>query len=120
MSGIQVILITGVILIFLYYVLRLRNALLDLLTIGVFSGLSIFFILFPHYTSSIAEWLGVGRGADLLFYICILFFLFVILKMFARIRRLEKDLTELVRQDAEAKAEFLTNQTSITNNGDQQ
>lgn len=104
MSGIQVLLISGVVAIFLYYLFRLRSALIDLVALGLFSGLAIFFILSPEYTSAIAQKLGVGRGADMLFYICILFFLFVILKLYARVRQLEETLTELVRQQAKSEA----------------
>ena len=106
MSGIQILLIGGVITIFLYYIFRLRNALIDLLALIVFAGLAIFFILFPDYTNTIAEKLGVGRGADLLFYLCILLFIFIVVKLFARIRRLEKMLTDHVRQTAKADAKF--------------
>lgn len=104
MNGIQILLITGFGIIFLYYAFRVRSALFDLITLFIFTGLAVFFILFPQYTNTIAHKLGVGRGADLLFYICILLFLFVILKMFARIRRLEKKLTELVRDQAKKEA----------------
>ncbi|MGQ0739899.1 MAG: DUF2304 domain-containing protein [Bacteroidota bacterium] len=104
MNGIQIVLISGVVIIFTYYVSRFRNALLDLLALILFTGLGIFFILFPDYTNKIANKLGVGRGADLLFYICILFFLFIILKLFSRIRRLEDKITELIRQQAKDKA----------------
>ena len=107
MNGIQILLIGGVVVIFLYYVFRLRNALIDLLALAVFAGLAIFFILFPDYTNTIASKLGVGRGADLLFYLCILLFIFIIAKLFARIRRLEKILTEHVRQTAKSDAQFL-------------
>jgi hypothetical protein len=107
MNGIQVLLITGVLIIFLYYTFRLRNALLDMLVLILFTGLAIFFILFPEYTNKIAAKLGVGRGADLLFYICILFFLFIVLKLFARIRRLERTLTDLVRKQAKEEAGFM-------------
>lgn len=100
MNGIQFILIGGVIIIFIYYVARFRNALIDLLIISGFTGLSVFFIISPDTTNIIAKKLGVGRGADLLFYICILFFLFIIIKLFARIRRLEDKLTEIVRKQA--------------------
>ncbi len=100
MNGIQLLLISGVVIIFGYYISRFRNALVDLIALFLFAGLGIFFILFPEYTNKIAHKLGVGRGADLLFYSCILFFLFIILKLFARIRRLEEKLTELVRQQA--------------------
>lgn len=104
MNGIQILLICGVIVIFAYYVSRFRNALLDLAALTVFAGLGVFFILFPDYTNVIAKKLGVGRGADLLFYICILFFLFIILKLFSRLRRLEEKFTELIRQQAKDKA----------------
>jgi small membrane protein len=106
MSGIQILLIGGVVAIFLYYFFRLRNALIDLLTLIAFAGLAIFFILFPDYTNTIAARLGVGRGADLLFYLCILLFIFIIVKLFARIRRLERMLSEHVRQTAKADAKF--------------
>jgi len=106
MTGIQVLLICGVLALLLYSVLRIRNAIFDLVVYFIFAGLAVYFILFPEQTNLIAHKLGVGRGADLLFYICILFFLFVALKLYARIRRLEKQLTDLVRQQTlkEAKA----------------
>ena len=109
MSGIQIILISGVLVISLYYTLRLRSAFIDLVFLSIFAGLAIFFILSPDYTNTIAHKLGVGRGVDMLFYICILFFLFTIMKLFARVRRLERTLTELVRQQAKGEAEYLGN-----------
>lgn len=104
MNGIQIILIGGVVAIFLYYILRFRSAFIDLLILFIFSGSAIFFILFPETTNDIAKAVGVGRGADLLFYCCILFFLFILIKLFARIRRLEKTLTDLVRKQAKDEA----------------
>lgn len=100
MNGIQVLLVSGVVVIVLYYVFKLRSALIDLVVLFAFSVIAVYFILFPEYSNVIAHKLGVGRGADLLFYVCILFFLFIIMKLFARIRRLEQSLTELVRNDA--------------------
>ena len=100
MNGIQILLIGGVLLIFLYYLLNFRNAWADLAIVVLFAGAAIFFILYPDYTNTIAARLGVGRGADLLFYSCILFFLFVIIKLFARIRRLEQQLSDWVSRSA--------------------
>lgn len=100
MSGIQILLIGGVIAIFIYYIARFRNALADLIILGIFSAAAVFFILYPDETTVIANKLGVQRGADLLFYICILFFIFIIVKLYARIRRLESKLTEIIRQRA--------------------
>ena len=109
MTGIQVLLISGVVFILVYYISRFRNALFDLLVLAAFAGVGIFFILFPEYTNVIAKKLHVGRGADLLFYSCILFFIFIIVKLFARLRRLEDKMTELVRKDAINKAKNMDN-----------
>ncbi len=114
MTGIQILLICGVAAIFLYYVLNLRSAFFDLLLITVFLGLAVVFILSPDISNTIAKKLGVGRGADLLFYICILFFLFLILKLFSRIRRLERTLTELARKLAKDDAKFIANSDNKT------
>ncbi len=100
MTTIQFILITGVIILLVYYLMSMRSAVAELVFLIVLSGISVFFILFPNKTNTIAHKLGVGRGADLLFYVCILLFLFFVLKLFNRIRRLEKKLTEIVRKDA--------------------
>lgn len=105
MNGIQIVLIGGVLAIFSYYIFRFRSAFIDLLVLCIFSGLAIFLILYPEKTNVIAKELGVGRGADLLFYCCILFFLFILIKLFARIRRLEKTLTDLVRKQAKDDAQ---------------
>ena len=113
MNGIQILLISGVALIFIYYIFRLRNALFDLLVLLIFSGFAIYFILFPDITTTIARKLGVGRGADLLFYMCILFFLFVVMKLFNRIRRLENTLTELIRKNAKENAVYLDKEKEI-------
>jgi hypothetical protein len=42
----------------------------------------------------------VGRGADLIFYLSIVIFWFVIIKLYVRIRKLEKIVTDVVRKDA--------------------
>lgn len=114
MNGIQALLIGGVMLIFLYYAFHLRSAVVDLVLLLLFSGLAIFFILVPEDTNIIAHKLGVGRGADLLFYVCILLFLFIVMKLFSRIRRLEKMLTQLVRQEAKDHATFPDEGTAKT------
>jgi small membrane protein len=107
MTGIQIILISGIIFLSLYFIFRLRSAILDMTIVISFSTLGILFILMPTYTNVIATKLGVGRGADLVFYICILFFSFIVLKLFAKLRRLEQTITELIRQQAKREAKFL-------------
>lgn len=112
MTGIQLLLICGVLFIVTYFILRIRSAVIDVLFVLIATGLAIFFILSPENTNIIARKIGVGRGADLLFYCCILFFLFVILKLFARLRRLEDKVTELVREQAKKEAQFLKKEHS--------
>ena len=105
MTIIQVALTAGVIIIGLYMYLRLRSTLFDVLLILLFIGAGTFLILFPDYANRIAHWAGVGRGADLMFYLGILFLFFLILKLYARLRRIEQNFTELVRKKSIEEAE---------------
>ena len=100
MSGIQLILITGFIFIGLYFVTRLKKRLLDIVLLFAMITVGIAFALWPNITNIIARDLGVGRGADLIFYVSILIFWFVSLKLYARIRKLEQLFTEIIRKDA--------------------
>ncbi|PZR26209.1 MAG: DUF2304 domain-containing protein [Citrobacter freundii] len=100
MNGIQLLLITSIVLIAVYFFTRMHNSLLDLILLLTLVGAALVFVLFPDLTSTLAHRLGVGRGADLVFYLSIVIFWFVILKLYARIRRLESTVTELIRKDA--------------------
>lgn len=108
MVPIQVILISAVVFIAFYMYLRLRSSLLDAILIFLFCAGAVFFILFPDTTTEIAQWMGVKRGINLVFYVTILFLFFLILKLYSRIRRLEKRFTELVREKSINSAEDLS------------
>jgi hypothetical protein len=100
MSGIQLVLVTGFIFIGLYFVIRLKKRLLDIVLLFAMISGGILFALRPDITNILARELGVGRGADLVFYISILLFWFVSLKLYARIRKLEQQVTSLIREGA--------------------
>lgn len=100
MTGIQVVLITGVVFIALYFITRLRRRTLDIVILFTLITCAIVFIVHPELTNWIAGKLGVGRGADLVFYTSILLFWFLILKIYARLRKLEQLFTEYIRKDA--------------------
>ncbi len=100
MNGIKIILITGLAFIAVYYFIRLRNSIFDILLLLLMIGAALTLVLFPDISNDIAHKLGVGRGADLVFYVSILIFWFIILKLYARIRRLEQTITKIVRKDA--------------------
>ncbi|HQZ78707.1 MAG: DUF2304 domain-containing protein [Chitinophagaceae bacterium] len=98
MNGIKILLITGVVFIAVYFFVRLRNSLFDLILILLLVCAAVVFILFPEITNQLAHNLGVGRGADLVFYTSIIIFWYVILKLYARIRKLEQVLTIFIRK----------------------
>jgi hypothetical protein len=105
MTGIQLLLIFGVSLLGIYYVIRLKKTVVDLMLMMLLILTAIGFILWPELTNKIANGLGVGRGADLVYYVCILLFSFALLKLYSRMRRLEQEFTKLVREDALKKVE---------------
>lgn len=105
MTGIQLVLLTGVAFIALYFIIQLKKQLLDLGLLFVLIGAAVVFILWPESTNILAKKLGVGRGADLIFYVSILLFWFIVLKLYARLRRLEKTVTQFMREEAIKNAE---------------
>src|SRR5687767_7431203 len=108
MIPIQIVLISAVMFIAFYMYLRLRNNLLDAILIFGFCSVAVFFILSPDMTTKIARLLGVKRGINLVFYSITLFFFFLILKLYSRIRRLENKFTQIVRENSLKKAEELS------------
>ncbi|MBX9782765.1 MAG: DUF2304 domain-containing protein [Chitinophagaceae bacterium] len=108
MSGIQIILISSFVFVALYAFVRLRNRITDVLLLAGLAGLAVFFVLFPGTTEGIAHKLNVGRGADLVFYCCIVLFWFVVLKLYSKIRKLEQITTDLIRRESKEKAETST------------
>jgi len=98
MTLIQVILSAGIIIIAIYMYLRLRSTIFDLILILLFLITGIIFVIFNEITDKMAHFLGISRGADMIFYLGILFLFFLILKLYSRLRRVEENLTELVRK----------------------
>ncbi len=105
MTPIQILLASGIVLIALYMYVRIRKSVLDTVLIFLFLAVGILFVLFPEITNKLARMLGVNRGINLIFYTGFLILLFLILKLYARSRRLEQNLTELVRKISLEKAE---------------
>jgi hypothetical protein len=56
-----------------------------------------FAVLFPAYTTVIASYLGIGRGADLLLYAFVIFALFYVVHQYRRQLWQEKVITDLAR-----------------------
>ena len=95
---IQIVLVCGLLFIAMYFYKKIRSSNLDSFFIIIFVMVGIFLILFPKSSNNIAHFFGVGRGADLVFYLSFLFFSFILMKLYAKIRKLEMQITELTRE----------------------
>ena len=63
----------------------------------IISAISIYFVLNPKLTGILANYLGVGRGADLLLYLSFCVGIILILALSIKIRNLNKCITDLAR-----------------------
>lgn len=54
----------------------------------------------PAIPQRIANELGIGRGADLVIYLAIIFIVFVLFRMLLRQERMEREITKVVREIA--------------------
>jgi hypothetical protein len=100
MNIIQVILLLSTSFLYLYFILRVKKSLIGLLFFSLLALGAFLFILSPDTSTLIAKKLGVQRGADMVFYLSILAFWYLIMKLYARIKNMEQMLTILLREDA--------------------
>jgi hypothetical protein len=99
MTPFQIILIVALLFLFALYFIYFKNGLImRLIMIGVLA-LGIGLTLAPETTSKVANALGIGRGADLIFYFCILLGVFGFTLLYAKYRKLEQLLTDLIRKE---------------------
>ncbi|MBK7594034.1 MAG: DUF2304 domain-containing protein [Gemmatimonadetes bacterium] len=104
----------GLIGLFIVYVVRMRSASADRLMYLGLAALGIGLVLNPELTNRAAAALGIGRGADLMFYFFIVFCLFHFATTAAALRRLQRDLGELTRVLALQRAEAPPDQRPAT------
>lgn len=55
-------------------------------------------VALPQTTDLVAQFVGVGRGADLIIYLSLVALFFLIFKLFAKIESVEQEITRLVRK----------------------
>jgi len=68
--------------------------------ICVMSATGLFFVWFPDFATYFANKVGVGRGADLIFYVFIILSLFVAFSFYIRLDKINDSLTIIVRNEA--------------------
>ncbi len=97
MRPVQFVLILMLIGVVMLYFSRLRSGLLDRVVVLAIGLLGITMVVVPDFTTKVANLVGVGRGADLFFYLAIVGFSFAGLVLYSKIRDLEASITQLVR-----------------------
>jgi hypothetical protein len=105
MIGIKIILIATLLVILRAFLVQKSLKLLKrTIAVVMFAGL-LLLVLFPDVSTWVANKIGVGRGADLLFYFAHLFFLFVAIALWRRSLTLSASVTKLAREIAIINAE---------------
>lgn len=92
------ILLIGALALFILYIFRVRSVFTDRLIYLAFAIVGIGLVIDPNFATRMANLLGVGRGADLLFYLFIIVSLFYSAAMTSEVNRLKRQVTSLVRE----------------------
>jgi hypothetical protein len=96
-APIQAILLMLILILGVYLLRRSRSRLVGrVVMILLVLTLSIF-VLFPEFTTWIANQLGVGRGVDFLFYVFALFVLYALVLLSIRLRDQDRKITQITR-----------------------
>ena len=100
MTLIQLILIFGLLASLGVYLRFFRSELVDRLIAILLFMLAAIGIFSPDSTTVLANVLGVGRGADLLFYLFAVITAFLLILIYSKVARLSNSQTELARHIA--------------------
>jgi hypothetical protein len=89
-----------------WFVFRRRNRLpLHIMLVFLLLIAGAIAVVFPMWTTDVANLLGVGRGADLVTYIAIVTVMFVLVHYYTKFVELQQQVTDLTRELAILRAE---------------
>jgi len=97
MTLIQIILLTLILLLTIVYILFFKSKTINRILFITTFLMGMVFVLLPNLTNRIANFIGVGRGADLLLYAMVILFYATFLYVYARLRKIEVIQTEIIR-----------------------
>ncbi len=100
LSPIKIILIVPLVLLVILFVLQLRNRTVYRFTLILVALLGIFFVVNPDFTTTLARTLNVGRGTDLLLYVCAVAGFISVLMLYSKLRKVEATQTQIIRNAA--------------------
>jgi len=99
---IQFVLTAGVCLCLLYAFNQFKRWPVSF-AIALVAVAGLIFIWYPNLANSLAKFVGVSRGADLLFYLWIIISMFVILNLHMRNRSIDRKISAILREISLAK-----------------
>ncbi len=102
---IRILLLLGLAAIGWFIFLRRNRLPFHLVTMFAMLAAGAVAVVIPQETDRIAQFVGVGRGADLIVYLAIVAVLFVLVHYFAKFVELEHKVTQLTRELAILRAE---------------
>jgi small membrane protein len=79
---------------------RFNKPAIDKIAIVIILLSGILFAFFPEITNRLAHMMGIGRGADLIMYLAIMGFGYMILLLYSKIKTLESQLVSIVRKQS--------------------
>jgi len=100
MNLIQIVLIGFLLLIVTTYFIRLRSQLRDRLLVILMAVGTLGLLVFPDQSTRVANYFGVGRGVDFLFYLAHAGTVLVAIILYSKVRQQSDQIAELTRQIA--------------------
>ena len=100
LSPIKIVLILPLLLLIVLFVSRLGNQTVYRFSLILIALTGIFFVINPEFTTTLAHKLNVGRGTDLLFYVCAIAGFIAVLLLYSKLRKIEATQTQIIRNAA--------------------
>jgi len=100
LSPIKIILIVPLLVLIVFFIFQLRNRTIYRFSLILIALVGIFFVVNPEFTTRLAHKLNVGRGTDLLFYICAIAGFISLLMLYSKLRKIEAIQTQIIQNAA--------------------
>lgn len=100
MTNIKIILFIPLLLLIILMLPKFRRHTMSKLIMILISLLGILFILFPSLSSRLANYVGVGRGTDLIIYLFMIFSFLYGIFIYAKLRMIQQNQTEIIKNIA--------------------
>jgi len=97
---IRVLLLLGLASIGWFVFLRRNRLPLHIMTVFALLGIAGAAVVFPDLTQTAANFVGVGRGTDLVLYIAVVAMMFVLVHYYTKFVELQRKLTDMTREVA--------------------